>query len=40
MFILEAKGYRYIITARDDPTHVAEDRVLRRADAKSITKFF
>lgn len=40
MFILEENSFKYIIAARDDLTHVAERRALRKADAKSIAKLF
>lgn len=40
MFISEAREYRYIIAARNSLTYITEDRVLKRADAKSIIKFF
>ena len=35
-----AKGYRYIVAARDDLTRASEGRALRRADSKSLMKFF
>ena len=40
MFMPETHGYRYIIAARDDLTHMAEGRALRKANAKTTAKFF
>lgn len=39
MFMLEARGYCYTITIRDELTHVAEERTLRKANTKSIANF-
>ncbi|KAI0323303.1 hypothetical protein GY45DRAFT_1349828 [Cubamyces sp. BRFM 1775] len=39
MFMPEARGYRYLVAARDDLTHVAEGRALRRITSKALSKF-
>jgi transposase InsO family protein len=40
MMMPKSKGYRYIIAARDDLSRAAEGRALKKANAKSIAKFF
>ncbi|TBU21359.1 hypothetical protein BD311DRAFT_782965 [Dichomitus squalens] len=39
MFMPPSRGYRYIVAARDDLSHAAEGRALRKLNAKSIAKF-
>lgn len=39
-FILKVREYRYIIATRDNLTHIAESRVFRRVNVKSIAQFF
>ena len=39
MFMPNIRGYRYIVAARDDLTHAAEGRALKKIDSKSISKF-
>ena len=40
MLMLVAKGYRYIVAARDDLLRASEWHALQRADSKSLMKFF
>lgn len=40
MFMPRARGFRYIVAAKDDLSGVTEARCLRRATAKSLAKFF
>ncbi|EPQ49922.1 hypothetical protein GLOTRDRAFT_51378, partial [Gloeophyllum trabeum ATCC 11539] len=40
MLMPKAKGYRYIVAARDDLTQAAEGRALRKSNADSLAKFF
>ena len=40
MLMPKAKGYRYIVAARDDLSLAAEGRALRKASAANIAKFF
>ncbi|ETW82645.1 hypothetical protein HETIRDRAFT_27212, partial [Heterobasidion irregulare TC 32-1] len=35
-----AKGYRYIVAARDNLSRASEGQALRRADSKTLMKFF
>ncbi|KAI0324830.1 hypothetical protein GY45DRAFT_1349210 [Cubamyces sp. BRFM 1775] len=37
MFMPEAQGYRYLVTARDDLAHVAEGRALRKITSKALS---
>ena len=40
MLMPKAKGYRYIVAARDDLSLAAEGRALRKASAANLAKFF
>ncbi|EPQ51416.1 hypothetical protein GLOTRDRAFT_48519 [Gloeophyllum trabeum ATCC 11539] len=40
MLMPKAKGYCYIVAARDDLTQAAEGRALRKSNADSLAKFF
>jgi hypothetical protein len=40
MFMPRARGFRYIVVAKDDLSGVSEARALRRATAQSLAKFF
>ena len=40
MLMPKAKGYRYIVAARDDLTSAAEGKALRKASAANLGKFF
>lgn len=40
MLMPAAKGYRYIVAARDDLSRAAEGRALQRANATTLAKFF
>ncbi|KAI0080200.1 hypothetical protein K474DRAFT_1579499, partial [Panus rudis PR-1116 ss-1] len=39
MYMPKANGYRYIVAARDDLTHSAEGRALRKANGKALASF-
>ena len=40
MFMPKARGYRYIVAARDDLTRVTEGRALQTLSADNLAKFF
>jgi len=40
MLMPRRKGYRYIVAARDDLSRATEGRALKKANAKSLAKFF
>ena len=40
MLMPRARGYRYIVAARDDLSRAAEGRALKKANASSLAKFF
>lgn len=40
MVMPRAKGYRYIVAARDDLSRASEGRALRRSTAQNLAKFF
>lgn len=40
MFMPKAKGYRYIVAARDDLSRASEGRALKKANADSLAQFF
>ncbi len=40
MYMPKARGYRYIVAARDDLSRASEGRALRKANAKTLAKFF
>jgi transposase InsO family protein len=40
MLMPRSKGYRYIVAARDDLSRAAEGRALKKANAKSLARFF
>lgn len=40
MFMPTARGFRYIVAAKDDLSGVTEAHALRRATAQSLAKFF
>jgi transposase InsO family protein len=40
MLMPKSRGYRYIVAARDDLSRAAEGRALKKANAKSLAKFF
>jgi hypothetical protein len=40
MLMPRARGYRYIVAARDDLSRAAEGRALRKANAKSLVNSF
>jgi hypothetical protein len=40
MLMPRSKGYRYIVAARDDLSRATEGRALKKANAKSLARFF
>lgn len=40
MYMPPAQGFNFIVAARDDLTHAAEGRALRKCNAESMSRFF